>query len=229
MNQSVHGAATSPQLPSIADAKLPQSYERAKQALSECSQIDECQEWADKAEALASYAKQAKDEQLRKLADRIQARAIRRCGELLKTFDAQGRRSDLQPSNGNGTKSQREAAADAGLSKRQQVTAVNVASIPTKTFEDAVEAPNPPTVTKLAEMGKKPSQKPAVNLEGRNPKDFAISTDGQAQLQQLAEFAQRVDAATIARGAMPNEKQSIRRNIGIIDGWLDRLIVQLED
>ncbi len=71
-------------LPSISDARLPASYERAKSALAECSRIDECKEWADKAEALASYAKQAKDDGLRILADRIQARAINRCGELLK-------------------------------------------------------------------------------------------------------------------------------------------------
>ncbi len=39
--------------------------------------VDECQDWANKAEALASYAKMADDDALRKLADRIQARAAR--------------------------------------------------------------------------------------------------------------------------------------------------------
>lgn len=38
----------------------------------------------------ASYAKQADDDSLRRLADRIQARAVRRAGELLKTFDGRG-------------------------------------------------------------------------------------------------------------------------------------------
>jgi AbiEi antitoxin C-terminal domain len=69
---------------SIANAKLPKIYESARVALAECSRIDECKDWADKAEALASYARQADDDSLRKTADRIQARAIRRCGELLK-------------------------------------------------------------------------------------------------------------------------------------------------
>jgi hypothetical protein len=40
------------------------------------------------AEALASYAKQANDSTLRRLADRIQARAIRREGELLGEIEA---------------------------------------------------------------------------------------------------------------------------------------------
>jgi hypothetical protein len=39
-----------------------------------------------KAEALASYARQAEDDTLRKLADRIQARAVRRGGQIQKTF-----------------------------------------------------------------------------------------------------------------------------------------------
>ena len=36
-------------------------------------------------------------------------------------------------------------------------------------------------------------------------------------------------AGWIPRFGVTNERQSIRRDIEIIDGWLDRLIVQLED
>ncbi len=59
-------------------------------ALASCERIDECKTWANKAEALASYAKMADDDSLRLLADRIQARAVRRMGELLKEFDGRG-------------------------------------------------------------------------------------------------------------------------------------------
>ena len=75
-------------LPDIDAARLPHVYLHAREALSSCSRIDECQDWADKAEALASYAKQSHDDTLHKLADRIQARAIRRAGELLKQIAA---------------------------------------------------------------------------------------------------------------------------------------------
>ncbi len=79
----------------VCDAPLPIVYERATKALAECARIDECQDWANKAKALASYARQSKDDTLRKMADRIQARAIRRCGELLKQVEAgQGSRTD---------------------------------------------------------------------------------------------------------------------------------------
>ncbi len=45
-------------------ARLPSSYEAAKRALAQCDAIDECKDWADKMAALASYARQAKDEDL---------------------------------------------------------------------------------------------------------------------------------------------------------------------
>jgi len=102
-------------LPSIANAKLPGAYTVAKRALAECEKIDECKDWADKAAALGSYARQAKDESLFKLATRIQARAIRRCGELLKEFEPAKNQHDA--STGGGT-SRKQAAEEAGLSKR---------------------------------------------------------------------------------------------------------------
>ncbi len=68
----------------IPDGRLPQSYEKARAQLAECYRVDECQDWADKMEALASYARQSRDEELLKTAGRIQGRAVRRVGELLK-------------------------------------------------------------------------------------------------------------------------------------------------
>jgi len=45
-----------PALIPVSTAQLPRTYEAAKRALSECSEVDECKDWADKAAALASYA-----------------------------------------------------------------------------------------------------------------------------------------------------------------------------
>ena len=84
------------ELPSIENAQLPVKYVAARTALTECSKMDECQNWADKAKALASYAKQSDDQGLRKLATRIQARAIRRCSELLKQILIS---DEVQPAN----------------------------------------------------------------------------------------------------------------------------------
>ena len=58
-----------------------------------------------------------------RLADRIQARAIRRCGELLKQVEAGKNRFDEHRHDGSDTPINRAAAAtQAGLSERQKVT-----------------------------------------------------------------------------------------------------------
>ena len=138
-------------------ARLPETYQAAQQALAKCSSLDECQEWADKAEAMASYAKQAKDDSLRKMCDRIQARAIRRCGELLKQIpdNNRGRPAKDIPDGTVTNITRTEAAEQAGLSERQKVTALRVASISDEEFNASVESEEPPTVTQLAERGKK--------------------------------------------------------------------------
>jgi hypothetical protein len=81
--------------------------------------------------ALASYARQAHDDTLLKLATRIQARAMQRVGELLKEIKpARGQRNDLELGAGarpNLTRTQ--AATEAGLSGHQRKTALRVASM----------------------------------------------------------------------------------------------------
>jgi hypothetical protein len=95
----------------------------------------------------------ADDDTLRQLSDRIQARAVRRMGELLKQFDARGAHMKNDGAV-NSHPSQREVAERAGVSERQRATAIRVANVPEEKFEAAIEAPKPATVTRLAEMGK---------------------------------------------------------------------------
>lgn len=74
------------------------------------------------------------------MSNRIQARAIRRAGELLNTLDGRPQNAAKQ-SDGTGTLfSRKEAGSEAGMSKRQQVTAVRVANVPQPDFDAAVEA-----------------------------------------------------------------------------------------
>ncbi len=209
-------------LPSTHSARLPATYEAAKSALAECSRIDECQEWANKAEALASYAKQAGDESLRKMADRIQARAIRRCGELLKQVEpAQGARTDL---GSPPTRSQ--AATEAGLSERQRKTALRVATIPEPEFTAAVDSADPPTITRLAEQGKKSR---LVDLGNIPPADYARATEARATLRRFAEFCEHNEPTKIARAYKPHEIGALRGYVSTVDAWLDRFITHLPE
>lgn len=209
------------------EARLPQAYEAAKVALANCASIDECKDWADKAEALASYAKQADDDTLRKHADRIQARAIRRCGELLKQFDAQGKRTDKLKEGDlpKSPSSQREAARNAGLSEYQQKTAVRVAAVPDEAFDALVESETPPTVTKLADMGRKP--RPIIDLKGRDPDDFNKAMHFKGMFQEYSKNL----AAWSLPDTLPRlndaERTAIRKLIGEIDAVHDAIITRI--
>lgn len=134
-------------IPAIAGLSQPANYEAAKRALARCNEVDECWEWNSKAAAIAEYARQAKDDSLIVMAQRIQARAIRRAGELLKQIPA-----------GHWTKpgaTRTSIARAAGMSRMQQRQAAQIAQIPAKKFEQLVEAKVPPRPYKLAETGVK--------------------------------------------------------------------------
>lgn len=212
---------------SVAGAKLPQAYENAKTALSECNKIDECQAWADKAEALASYARQAEDESLRRMADRIQARAIRRAGELLKQIDRpeQGGRPK-QNGEGAPTVSRKQVATDAGMSDHQRTQALRVASVPEEHFDQAVESDDPPTVTKLAERGTK---KVTDHLQGHDPKQYYAATHTVGAMRRFAQKCQDNDPAFVAGGVLPKEVSEAKALVAELDAWLDVFVTNLED
>ncbi len=200
------------------DARLPETYESAKQALAECSRIDECKDWADKSQALASYARQANDDALHKMAIRIQVRAMRRMGELVKTFQT-GPKGGRPSKNGTGTHtvSQRQAAEGAGVSKHQEVTAVRIANVPEPEFEAAMESDDPPTVTKLAHQ-----QRPA-------PPGFINATKLMGAVRRFSEFCEEHPPESVSSGVLEYEVSDLRARIGVIDGWLDQFIVNLGD
>lgn len=216
-------------LPSISSAPLPVLYENAKRALAECSRIDECQTWANKAEAMASYARQAKDDGMRKMADRIQARAIRRCGELLKQIEPSkgGRPSNETQDAAVQRFTRTDVATEAGLSERQRKTALRVASIPEDAFIAAVESANPPTVTALAKQGTQP--RPLVDLGGIPPEDYRRATEAQGTLRRFAEFCSQYEPRRIAAAFKPHEIPDLRRFVSTIDGWLDRFVTNLPE
>lgn len=210
-------------LPSIAGARLPVVYEAAKTALSECNRIDECKDWSDKAEALASYAKQAQDSELRKMADRIQARAHRRCGELLEEIEPA---ANQHTARGDAPPSRSAAAREAGLSRDQKRTALRVARIPSEEFEAAVESDDPPTVTELSERGKLAA--PPIDLGGRDPSDVKLATDAIGWIRSSSEFCGRISQETVLRGLFPGERQKLQDNAATVCLWLRDLVARLE-
>jgi hypothetical protein len=214
-------------LPSVSNATLPTTYINACNAMAECSTMDECQTWADKAAALASYAKQSQDEQLMKMAVRIQARAISRCGELLKQIDiVRGDKSLFVDADGSGSIVTRKSAAEqAGLSERQQYTALRVAGVPKDEFERLVESDNPPTITKLAELGKK--TRPIVDLQGRDPKAYNRAMHFCGMLRFYLDDLKKYEVSAIIEDLDDKERAKVREYITQIDSIHDQIVTRI--
>ncbi len=214
-------------LPVTTDARLPVTYETAQKALAECSRVDECKGWSDKAAALASYARQAKDTTLHNLALRIQARAQRRMGELLKLIPRGdeatrfGREGDHPPVGETRT----QAARSAGLSDHQRKTALRIASVPESAFTAAVESARPPTATALAAMGT--SNRPAPPEPVVRPADRATASLALGLLRDLAAFCATNDPAAIALAC--HDPDAARGHVEEIDRWLDQFVTRLPE
>ena len=200
-------------------ATLPSRYNAAKAALRDCTSVDECKEWTDKASALASYAKQAKDDQLEKMAKRIRARATRRAGELLKQMDdgrGGDRRSDDFKNAATVTfeTTREKMASDAGLSSRQATTAKRLANIPESDFEQMVE--RDATNTQMAEAG---TQKRAPSRDA-----------AKALVAAVRAYAERIGSINIdeaGEALSTTQKAELRMLIGRLDTTHDRIITSI--
>ncbi|WP_191284951.1 hypothetical protein [Aliiroseovarius zhejiangensis] len=189
---------------SIDQARLPATYAAAKTALATCQNVDECKDWSDKAQALASYAKQAQDEELEAYARRIRNRAIRRMGEVLQNIEPAANHHGNSTGGDAPTTSRAQAAREAGISKDQQVQAVRVARVPEQVFEDKTEADRPATITQLADIGRK--RRPS-SLDGRDP---AKARECKAFIQDTTRAIERLRAW---RSVVPHMTESERNRL----------------
>ncbi len=110
-------------------------YEQARNALALCHSVDEVKDIRDKAEAMAAYARQAKDQDLILWATEIKVRAERKAGEMLKDSADRGERHhqgrtpvDAKPTT----------LGDLGISSNQSSRWQSLASMSDEHFETAV-------------------------------------------------------------------------------------------
>lgn len=215
-------------LPAVLNAPLPATYEAARTALAQCQAIDECKDWADKAAALASYAKQSEDLELEKMAARIRARAMRRAGELLKQVSGRG---NNQHTDGADSKLvQANLARQAGMSERQKITAVRVANIPERDFAAQVESVNPPTLTELARQGTQKRdvpQDPESWLQGRSPRAFNAILHMTATIEEYAKEADTWPLGQLLTDMTEKERADVRKWIARIDSIHDHIMTRI--
>jgi hypothetical protein len=213
------------------DAPLPVRYEAACTALAECQRIDECKEWADKAAALASYARQAEDEELEAMCRRIRLRALDRVGELLRQIEpAHGANQNIGDGGDPNVLTRKQVADEAGLSERQRKTALRINNVPREEFEEAVKSDNPPTASELAKRGIQPRYPPGVDdyLRGRAPEDFQQAIQLLGLVGYIPRHADRIDCAAAIRGLEPHEREQAAGLIHQSMTWLGEALDGLQ-
>jgi hypothetical protein len=217
-----------PAAPSIDKADLPIRYEAAKFALQECASVDECKDWSDKAAALGSYARQSKDQELERMAQRIRLRALLRCGQLLQEFDKAKNQHSAKFAGGGAPTGRMKASRNAGLSKDQAVQALRLANVPTDLFEEQVESATPPTVTELANQGKKAfNGKPIHERLGVTKQAFQAGMYFHGDMQDYAEAVRRYSVEDIIVGSSPNYLKDLREYLEIIEAFHKKLKAKL--
>jgi len=209
------------------ETQLPASYVAARTALAECQSVDECKDWADKAAALAAYAKQAEDIELEQMAARIRARAMRRAGELLKQFDGRPDNYKRQKEDALHLPSQTRAASEAGFSEWQAKNAVRIANIPADDFDRQVEGNSPPTITTLAEQGKQPRLRPDDYLKGRAPAAYNKALHFIGAMREYAKELASYDLEAIIPNLDEKQRAAARDCIALIDGIHDKIATRV--
>ena len=194
-------------------ATLPVTYENAKYALTECTKIDECKEWADKSAALASYAKQANDGDLLKLSQRIKARAVTRMGELFNQIEpGKGGNPERHPA---GLEGRAQAARDAGVSQDQRKQSQTIANMDSLERESLIDSDEPPTITALADMARRGKS---------NPRAMKATTTLLGTLKTFGAFCEdHNDVDSLLDVLADHEKAAVMENTHIVVNWLTRL------
>lgn len=180
------------QLAEIREDQLPATYQSAKRALAECVRIDEVKDWSDKAIALACYAKQANDDQLLAMSNRIKARAVLRMGELFNEIEPKDKGGDRKSLEGRvSSDSRAQAASAAGISQDQRKQAQRIANLPRDEVEALIESETPPTISALDNLARKhPAEMRATSVllgEARSFSKFCSETDPKGLVVALAE------------------------------------------
>lgn len=116
----------------MSKVEYPALYVQAKEALKQCVQIDEIKDIRDKHDALAHYAKQAKDDSLMHYAERIKLRALERIGQILLEFPEGKERTKAYKDRGIAPQTAGQAMAIASVPERVRNTMIDGPKVPLK-------------------------------------------------------------------------------------------------
>lgn len=224
----------------IPNAKLPINYEAAKRAIRECADFDQLKDLTDKAVAMASYAKESRDESMLNDAKRIILRAKSRLGELLREIPrSRALRSHLRNKGEKKGKNPRGpmfipnpesrtgVARRLGLSATQAGHAMRMGAVPEDVREALIEQTPPASQWEIAGR----SQTRGLFSEDhrlRFSENYhlmmsARNGTGGGSFAAFMRFAKKHDARDVASGVELAETDRLREHVAFVADWLDTL------
>lgn len=194
-------------------------YEQARTALAEAHRVDEVKDIRDKAEAMAAYARQAKDQDLILWATEIKVRAERKAGEMLTDMAERGERAvrgdgpRFDPGNSSIKElvlDRPKTLTDLGVTKRESHRWQQLASMSEDHFEAAVAtakdtAGQVTTAFMLREAGR---GRPSKRLNGAD-KERLERLDQSKGTSMLVGYARMVLKAMRERESLSEQEREV--------------------
>ena len=183
-------------------------YEAARYALKVAQQVDEVKDIRDKAQALAAYARQAKDEDMIRWATEIKLRAERRAGELLNGTERNKGAANAVTSGHSVVPTLDEI----GISRKQSSDFQAIAAISEETFEEKLKTEKPTTKSLVRESPRhKEKQTKAVKAKPKKPtasddKLAAAYAELKGHCDELTDELKTVQALTGTDAAVTMQK-----------------------
>lgn len=205
----------------ISDAIVPLVFAEAIRAIAACRSIDEGKYWADKADALAAWAKVYKQDETAIEARRLKAHAFRRMSRLADDLAA-----SVRDPHKTGRASPHVQLSKAGLSKSQITKIRQVGSVPEKRFNELVDGSNPPHIGKLAFHGVGTKNKLASSEAWRK---FAGGKYVQGNGHKFRQFCRAHSAYELGRAISPNEVTVAKKFVQELRDWLDEFIESMPE
>lgn len=158
-------------------------YNAARTALSEAHAVDEVKDIRDKAEAMAAYARQAKDTELLKWVTEIKVRAERRAGQMLAEMP-KAKGEILRGTTMGPRESDAKTLSELGITKNESSRWQKLAGVSDEKFEHAVAAAKEvagevttAAMLRVAEPPKPEAEKVTIDIPAAIP-------DGMIQIEQ---------------------------------------------
>lgn len=182
-------------------------YDAARYALSAAVEVDEVKDIRDKAEAMAAYARQAKDTEMVKWATEIKVRAERKAGQMLAEMPKNP--GNLQNSSRSHDATTTKTLYEMGITKSDSSRWQKLAAVSESQFDQAIEAAREIAgeVTTAAMLRATQAEKPKVELDQVEPE----YTDLDAAKDQIADL--QVALAMASMGDVPESEKTMAKDL----------------